>query len=723
MDFIGVSCDWELHCRIAETNGITDFTGTAEQNTALLNLLKAGKLIIPGTSSSGTTEARDLIIGVNERYIGAGYEDRIATAFEIFMAQEGYSFSVEYRTLGNSSTTVAQLGSIINTAGDIDFVLGAGANIYTQGGVEIVNKALLLDQYNADGKRYGALLSDELAAVVFYNFVTGECCHIYDNDHDATCNACGDKRTIAATESLVIGVNERYIGEGYEEMVKTAFSDYLADAGYVFDIEYRTLGDSSTTVAELGSIINDAGDIDFVLGAGANIYTKGGVAILTKAHLSDKYNSDGKRYGALLTDKLSAVLLYNFVTGDCYHIFGKSDGSCSFCGAGSENSSGVAFEYGKNVSFISGYDSSAPALVITGGSAISFTSDSDGKDEAWKISLGEKKLDPNTSYSVTFSLRNTGGNVGVGCVRDEYLSGHHGINTFYGNFADPGYTSNSTHKIRVRRGFYEIEDILKGSRTTFPYANAYRDADGYVSLKMTVQFNGKTYVSTLYYLNKSSNWVSINKAYVGISSSNTFGLYLIHGSTSGTKAAIKNVQYTIEEATTSYSSDVTTPTVKLVDYNVQTGNSYYTKTANWLLCESPRHHRPAGGRPQLVQVPEEPAGRHLRLYRRSPFRHIQHQQRQRGQPYLLQEERVRSDRQRREVALEHPRCRGFPDLRIPVYPRHDLCGPLPQGYGHDLHLRQHPSGQFRQRQHPCEADADPDGSGGEAPELSHHPDG
>ncbi len=47
MESIGVSCDWELHCAIAETNGITDFVGTVAQNTELLNLLKAGKLIVP----------------------------------------------------------------------------------------------------------------------------------------------------------------------------------------------------------------------------------------------------------------------------------------------------------------------------------------------------------------------------------------------------------------------------------------------------------------------------------------------------------------------------------------------------------------------------------------------------------------------------------------------------------------------------------------------------
>ena len=52
MSNIGISCDWTLHSEIAAANGITDFEGTVEQNTTLLNLLKAGKLIIPGSGSS-----------------------------------------------------------------------------------------------------------------------------------------------------------------------------------------------------------------------------------------------------------------------------------------------------------------------------------------------------------------------------------------------------------------------------------------------------------------------------------------------------------------------------------------------------------------------------------------------------------------------------------------------------------------------------------------------
>ncbi|MGN0502558.1 MAG: RICIN domain-containing protein, partial [Ruminococcus sp.] len=55
LDSIGVDSSKEYRTKIAEANGITGYTGTAEQNTQMLNLLKAGKLIKPADTES--TEA------------------------------------------------------------------------------------------------------------------------------------------------------------------------------------------------------------------------------------------------------------------------------------------------------------------------------------------------------------------------------------------------------------------------------------------------------------------------------------------------------------------------------------------------------------------------------------------------------------------------------------------------------------------------------------------
>jgi endonuclease/exonuclease/phosphatase family metal-dependent hydrolase len=470
MESIGVSCDWELHKQIAKVNGITDFTGTAAQNTELLNLLKKGKLINPKAEESGTS----------------------------------------------SNTGTA-------------------------------SKPETPNNNNSDSSK-------------------------------------------VVLENIVVGINERYIGNKCKELVKAEFSEYLAKTQYKFNVEYRTLGNSETTVDQLGALINSSKDIDFVLAAGANITTKGGVDVVIKAKMLDEYNVDGKRYGALISESMSAALFYEFVTGEHYHYYDNdSDSNCNICGENRHGSyTNVVLENGVNVKYIKGHDSSASNKpVISGGNSVVFTADTDGKDEVWEIDLGGERLDPNTRYTVQLSLKNSVGNVGVGCVRDEYISEIYGVNTFYGNFADKKVGATDGYKLRVRRGFYEISDITKGTRKTFPYAEASVDADGYVKIKLDVAYNGTTYVSSMYYLNKSSEWVKFDEAYVGVSSSNTFGLYVLHGSTSKCVAAIKDVKYSIEANNTSYSEDVTTPTIKLIDYNVQTGNSYYTMTANWLKSQSP----------------------------------------------------------------------------------------------------------------------------------------
>ena len=48
---IGISLNWDLQVQIAAANGISGYEGTVEQNTTILNLLKAGKLIVPGSGS------------------------------------------------------------------------------------------------------------------------------------------------------------------------------------------------------------------------------------------------------------------------------------------------------------------------------------------------------------------------------------------------------------------------------------------------------------------------------------------------------------------------------------------------------------------------------------------------------------------------------------------------------------------------------------------------
>ena len=53
---VGANGSYQSRQQIAAANGISNYTGTAAQNTQMLNMLKAGNLINPsGTSTSAST--------------------------------------------------------------------------------------------------------------------------------------------------------------------------------------------------------------------------------------------------------------------------------------------------------------------------------------------------------------------------------------------------------------------------------------------------------------------------------------------------------------------------------------------------------------------------------------------------------------------------------------------------------------------------------------------
>lgn len=90
LNSIGVDSSYSFRKQIATANSISNYTGTAAQNTQLLNLLKAGTLKKPGSSSSPTVSclprytgsSNSLVTGLNT--VGAGssyaYRKQIAAA-------------------------------------------------------------------------------------------------------------------------------------------------------------------------------------------------------------------------------------------------------------------------------------------------------------------------------------------------------------------------------------------------------------------------------------------------------------------------------------------------------------------------------------------------------------------------------------------------------------------------------------------------------------------
>ncbi len=119
-----------------------------------------------------------------------------------------------------------------------------------------------------------------------------------------------------ANEGLVVGVWNRYVnaekvGIDTAEKIEAAFRAYMAENNLTFNVEFRAYTESA--VADFGAAVNAAGDVDVILGAGANIQSSGGVAYIARAYMT--YEGLTDRYAVLLTDTEYALAFYAYMTG------------------------------------------------------------------------------------------------------------------------------------------------------------------------------------------------------------------------------------------------------------------------------------------------------------------------------------------------------------------------------------------------------------------------
>ena len=119
-----------------------------------------------------------------------------------------------------------------------------------------------------------------------------------------------------ANEGLIVGIWNRYVnadkvGADTAEKIEAAFRAFMKDNNLTFDVEFRVYAESA--VADFGAAVNAAGDVDVILGAGANIQSAGGVAYIARAYMT--YEGLTDRYAVLLTDTEYALAFYAYITG------------------------------------------------------------------------------------------------------------------------------------------------------------------------------------------------------------------------------------------------------------------------------------------------------------------------------------------------------------------------------------------------------------------------
>lgn len=250
--------------------------------------------------------------------------------FNAYLTKRGVDVSTLVITWKvEEATKVAELGASVNAAGNIDFILGCGANVTTKGGVENVEKIAISSNDYMTGRMIAVLNKDNprQLAKILWEFVSGtkfpEAETPVDPDPTPTPDPeptpdtsvdYGKKLTVSIWNNTKGG----WITEEQIVKLKTDFEAYLTEKGLdvsTLSITWRVEKDV-TNVAALVAAVKAAGDVDFVLACGKNVNSDGNLTNLEKIKFgSTDYMKDGRFIALLHKDKPNqlAMLLWQFM--------------------------------------------------------------------------------------------------------------------------------------------------------------------------------------------------------------------------------------------------------------------------------------------------------------------------------------------------------------------------------------------------------------------------
>jgi len=125
LNAVGANSSYAYRSQIAAANGITGYRGTASQNVAMLNLLKQGKLIRPGTQTpttatpTTTTQTVQMNAGASSWYDAAGSAS---------IRSKPYSTgSVLYKV--SSGTSIPVTSATVNKYGNTWYITNYGGTV------------------------------------------------------------------------------------------------------------------------------------------------------------------------------------------------------------------------------------------------------------------------------------------------------------------------------------------------------------------------------------------------------------------------------------------------------------------------------------------------------------------------------------------------------------------------------------------------------------------
>lgn len=255
--------------------------------------------------------------------------------FNAYLTKRGVDVSTLVITWKvEKATKVAELGASVNAAGNIDFILGCGANVTTKGGVENVEKIAISSNDYMTGRMIAVLNKDNprQLAKILWEFVSGTKFPEAETPVDPDPTPTPDPEPTPDTSvdygkkwTVSIWNNTKgvWITEEQIAKLKTDFEAYLTEKGLdvsTLSITWRVETDV-TNVAALVAAVKAAGDVDFVLACGKNVNSDGNLTNLEKLQVAESPYMAANRYIAVLNKdnpRLLAKVLYKFISGQDY---------------------------------------------------------------------------------------------------------------------------------------------------------------------------------------------------------------------------------------------------------------------------------------------------------------------------------------------------------------------------------------------------------------------
>lgn len=260
--------------------------------------------------------------------------EKLKTDFAAYLTEHKVDVSTLNITwrVEEDTTNVAALVASVKAAGDVDFVLACGNNVNSSGNLENLEKIAVPDgTYMTAGRMIAVLNKDNprQLAKILWEFVSGtkfpEAETPVDPDPTPTPDPNPDDTKLTITDNVLtvsVWSNEgTWVSDAQLAKLKEDFNAYLTKRGVdVSTLVITWKVEEATKVAKLGASVNAAGNIDFILGCGANVTTKGGVENVEKIAISSNDYMTDRMIAVTNKDnpRQLATILYEFISGQTY---------------------------------------------------------------------------------------------------------------------------------------------------------------------------------------------------------------------------------------------------------------------------------------------------------------------------------------------------------------------------------------------------------------------